>query len=442
MAQTTTPCPRCGGQMIADVQQIFDVGVDPMDKERLLRGAANIAVCPSCGYQSQIAMPIVYHDPEKELLLTYFPAELNMSLPEQQKIIGPLITKVVNSLPPEKKKGYLFQPRTMLTFDTLFETILEADGITKEMLNEQKYKGELIRRLLQTSTESLVEVIHQEESHIDQSFFLMLNNTLDAAVQMRDKNAFEKLKNLQEVLFRETEYGRELKAKADSTQKAITDLQAVGENLNRDTLLDLVLNSPDDSYLQTLAGLARKGMDYEFFTKLSGRIDAAEGEEKAKFTKIRTQLLELTQQIDKALAEEKEMRLKLLEEILKQDDMESAVYQVIRAIDQPFTDVVNEELAAARKAGDFMRSGKLQQLLDIIQKLYTAPEEIQHLEKMLGAETEDALKALIDEEPELAGPEMKKLVEELIEEGKTQNSLTPEVTEKLQMIQKVLNQQA
>ena len=271
MAQTTTPCPRCGGQMIADLQQIFDVSIDPMDKERLLRGAANIAVCPSCGYQSQIAMPIVYHDPEKELLLTYFPAELNMSLPEQQKIIGPLITKVVNSLPPEKKKGYLFFFLSMLTFDTLFETILEADGITKEMLNEQKYKGELIRRLLQTSPDSLVEVIHQEESHMDQSFFLMLNNTLDAAVQMRDKNAFETLKNLQEVLFRETEYGRELKARADSTQKAIADLQAVGENLNRDTLMDLVLGSPDDSYLQTLAGLARNGMDYEFFTKLSSR---------------------------------------------------------------------------------------------------------------------------------------------------------------------------
>jgi len=438
MAQTTTPCPRCGGQMIADVQQIFDVGVDPMDKERLLRGAANIAVCPSCGYQSQIAMPIVYHDPEKELLLTYFPAELNMSLPEQQKIIGPLITKVVNSLPPEKKKGYLFQPRAMLTFDTLFETILEADGITKEMLNEQKYKGELLRRLLQTSDESLTEVIHQEESHMDQSFFLMLTNTMDAAVQMRDKNSFEKLKHLQEVLFRETEYGRELKVRADSTQKAITDIQSLGENLNRDSLLDLVLNSQDDTYLQTLAGLARNGMDYEFFTKLSAKINAAEGEEKEKYTSIRTRLLELTQQIDKALAEEKEMRRKLLEEILKQEDMESAVYQVVRAIDEPFTDVVNEELAAARKSGDFMRSGKLQLLLDIIQKLYTAPEEIQRLEKMLAAETEDALKALIDEDPEMAGEEMKKLVAGLIEEGKAQNSLTPEVSEKLQMIQKVI----
>lgn len=440
MAQTTTPCPRCGGQMIADVQQIFDVSVDPMDKERLLRGAANIAICPSCGYQSQIAMPIVYHDPEKELLLTYFPPELNMPLPEQEKILGPMITKVVNSLPPEKKKGYLFQPRSMLTYDTLAETILEADGITKEMLNEQKYKAELIRRLIQTSPDSLVEVIHQEESHIDQSFFMMLNNTLDAAVQMRDKQSFETLKNLQEVLFKETAYGRELKVKADFTQKAITDLQKLGENLNRDSLLELVLNSPDDIYLQTLTGLARNGMDYEFFTKLSSRINSAEGEEKKKFMNIRTQLLDLTQRIDKALAEEKEVRRKLLEEILKQDDMESAVYQAVRAIDEPFTEVVNEELAAARKSGDFMRSGKLQQLLDLIQKLYTAPDEIRKLETLLSAETEDALKALLEEDPDLGGEGMKKLVDELIEEGKTQNSLTPEVTEKLTMIQKVLNE--
>ncbi len=439
MAQTTTPCPRCGGQMIADVQQIFDVSVDPLDKERLLRGATNIAVCPSCGYQSQIAMPIVYHDPEKELLLTYFPPEMNMPLPEQQKILGPMITKVVNSLPPEKKKGYLFQPRTMLTYDTLIETILGADGITKEMLNEQKYKSELIRRLLQTSPDSLKEVIRQEESHMDQSFFLMLNNTMDAAIQLRDKQSFESLQHLQEVLFTETEYGRELKKRADSTQKAISDLRNLGENLNRDSLLDLVLASPDEAYLQTLAGLARNGMDYEFFTKLSSRINAAEGEEKDRFSGIRTQLLDLTQRIDKALAEEKEARRKLLEEILKQEDMESAVYQAVRAIDQQFTDIVNEELAAARKAGDFMRSGKLQQLLDLIKKLYTAPEAVQHLEKMLAAENEDALRALIEEEPELVDDEMKTLVDELIEEGKAQNSLTPEVSEKLAMIKRVIS---
>ena len=36
---------------------------------------------------------------------------------------------------------------------------------------------------------------------------------------------------------------------------------------------------------------------------------------------------------------------------------------------------------------------------------------------------------------------MKTLVAELIEEGKAQNSLTPEVTEKLAMIQKVISGQ-
>ena len=438
MPQTTISCPQCGGQMIADVQQIFDVGVDPMDKERLLRGAANIAICPSCGYQSQIAMPIVYHDPDKELLLTYFPAELNMSLPEQEKIIGPLITKVVNSLPPEKKKGYLFQPRSMLTYETLFDTILEADGITKEMINEQRYKSDLIRRLMQTPEDSLAEVIHQEESHFDQTFFLLLNNTMDAAMQLRDQESYNALKKVQDVLFRETEYGRELKVRADSTQKAIADLQTLGEKLNRDTLLDLVLNAPDDAYLQTLAGLARGGMDYDFFTKLSERINAAEGEEKVKFEEIREKLLTITQIIDQAIAEERESQKAMLEEILKQEDMENAVYQVVRSIDESFTALVNEELAAARKAGDFMRSGKLQQLLDIIQKLFTAPESVQRLEKMLGAETEEALQALIDEDPEMAGDEMKSLIKELIEEGKNQNSLTPEIMEKLEMIQKVI----
>ena len=438
MAQTTTPCPRCGGQMIADVQQIFDVGQDPMDKERLLRGAANVAMCPSCGYQSGIAMPMVYHDPDKELLLTYFPAEMNMNLDEQEKIMGPLIKKVVDSLPPEKKKGYLFQPRKMLTYETLINTILEADGITKEMLDEQRYKGELLRRLLQTSPDALVEVIHQEEGHMDQTFFMMLSSAMQGALQMGDKKTLEALQALQKVLFTETEYGRQLKVRADSTNQAIKDLQELGDKLDRDTLLNLVLNAKDDAYLQTIASLARGGMDYEFFTKLSSAIDAAEGETKEKYTKTRESLLALVQEIDKAVAEEKEARKQLLEAILKQDDMESAVYQAVRGIDETFTEIAQEELEAARKSGDFMRSGKIQQLLDLIKKLYTAPEEVQLLEKMLSAETDEELNAIIDEEPKMKSDDMRALVTSLIEEGTAQNSLRPEMIEKLNRIQKAI----
>jgi len=52
-----------------------------------------------------IGSPIVYHDPDKELLLTFFPPEMGVPLNEQERQIGPLLKQVVNALPNEKAKG-------------------------------------------------------------------------------------------------------------------------------------------------------------------------------------------------------------------------------------------------------------------------------------------------------------------------------------------------
>ena len=76
MAQTQTTCPRCRQPILAEVEKLFDLNVDPQAKQRLLSGAVNVARCPNCGFEGPINVPIVYHDPEKELLLTYFPPEL------------------------------------------------------------------------------------------------------------------------------------------------------------------------------------------------------------------------------------------------------------------------------------------------------------------------------------------------------------------------------
>jgi hypothetical protein len=50
---------------------------------------------------------------------------------------------VVNGLPTEKRKGYLFQPQTMFTYQTLIDKVLEADGITKEMIEAQQNESTL-----------------------------------------------------------------------------------------------------------------------------------------------------------------------------------------------------------------------------------------------------------------------------------------------------------
>ena len=118
MAQPVAQCPRCRQTMVANVQQIFDLARDPQAKQKLLSGQFNTAICSSCGYASPLGTPLVYHDPEKQLFLTYYPAELNTPLPEQERILGQLIRSVVDALPAEKRGGYLFQPRSMYSYDT------------------------------------------------------------------------------------------------------------------------------------------------------------------------------------------------------------------------------------------------------------------------------------------------------------------------------------
>ncbi len=105
MPQTQIACPRCRQMIPANVEQLFDVTHEPASKQRLLSGQSNFARCQFCGYEGRLATPIVYHDNDKELLLTYFPPELGLPLNEQEKMIGPLIKQVVDRLPAEKRKG-------------------------------------------------------------------------------------------------------------------------------------------------------------------------------------------------------------------------------------------------------------------------------------------------------------------------------------------------
>ena len=90
MPQTQVNCPNCRQPIVADVEQLFDVAADPQAKQIFLSGTQNVAQCPHCGYQGELSLPLVYHDPEHEFLLTYFPTEMMLPREEQERMIGPL----------------------------------------------------------------------------------------------------------------------------------------------------------------------------------------------------------------------------------------------------------------------------------------------------------------------------------------------------------------
>ena len=211
MAKTQTTCPQCRQPVLVEVEQVFDMAKDPLAKQKILSNQANFFQCSACGYQGLLGIPIVYHDPEKELLLTFFPPDLNTPVNEQEKQIGPLIQRIMDNLPKEQRKAYLLQPKSMLTYQTLIEKILEADGITKEMLEDQQQRINLLERLLKTPADQRLDVINKEKDIIDINFFSILSRIIESAMAQGDEESQKPLLELQKLLFENTETGKTLK---------------------------------------------------------------------------------------------------------------------------------------------------------------------------------------------------------------------------------------
>ena len=212
MPQTQIACPRCRQMIAANVEQLFDVTQDPQAKQRLLGGVSNMARCPHCGYQGRLATPIVYHDNDKELLLTFFPPELSLPLNEQERVIGPLIKQVMDRLPPEKRKGYLLNPIPNLTYEFMIQTILSKDGITPEMLKEQQDRVSLIERLMQASSNDVrSELIKQNTDLFDEQFFALFSRIAQSAAASGQEQVARSLVEVQKQLLEETAFGREFK---------------------------------------------------------------------------------------------------------------------------------------------------------------------------------------------------------------------------------------
>ena len=389
MPKTRINCPNCRQPIMADIDQLFDVGQDPTAKQKILSGAFNLASCPNCGFKGMIATPLVYHDPNKDLLLTYFPPELGLPINEQERIIGPMITRVTNSLPQEKRKAYLLQPQSMLTMQTMVERILAADGITKEMIQAQQDRMNLLQRLINASDETIAEITAKEDPLFDSDFFNLLNRLIEASAVQGDQESAKRLGDIQKKLLAKTTFGQQIQEQSKDVEAAIQTLQSAGKSLTREKLLEMVIKSPNETQLSVLASLGRPGMDYEFFRLLSDRIDRARADGRDRLIKLRDQLLEMTRAIDKQMEERLLQARKNLITVVQAKDIKETMAQNLSLVDEFFVQAFNEEMEAARKAGDLEKISKLKQVEEVVDKASTPPPEVALIQELLEAATSD-----------------------------------------------------
>ncbi len=419
MPRTQISCPNCRQPVAVNIKQLFDVGVNPADKQIFLSGAVNMIECPHCGFRGALGTPIVYHDPDKELLLTFVPSELGLPRDEQERAIGALLKQAMDKLAPEKRKAYLLNPQAFFTFQSLVERVLAADGITKEVIQAQQERMKLIERLINASSEENVdEIIQQEENLMDDEFFTLFSSLTQSAVDSGDERAARKFIVLQDKLLRVTKAGQEILAQAREIQEARIALEEAGEDITREKLLEIVLAAPNDLRLNALVSYARPLMDYAFFQQFTNRIAGVGETEEKRLIQLRSKLLEYTKEYDQEVDTRLKRARQNLETLLNAEDIESALLQNLPVVDQFFAQVMSQELEAARKAGNLEKSAKLNKMAEILQQISTPPE-VALIEDLLEAGDDEAVRTKIQESKLEITKDFLELLEQLVKQAQT-----------------------
>lgn len=237
----------------------------------------------------------------------------------------------------------------------------------------------------------------------------MLSQLIQMASSQGDQQGASQLSALQQRLLPMTTTGKELQARSGEIEKVMGKLREAGKGLTREKLLELVLTSESDLQIEAYASLARPGMDYQFFQQLSEKIDAAQGEEKARLSSLRETLLETTRKIDEQLQERINMARQNVEILLKvEENLPEIVVQNLQAIDDYFLQALVLETEEAKQKGDQQRIQKLQHIMEVVQDVVQAasmgPEGVL-LEALLEVETPEERKEIMEENADKITPE-------------------------------------
>lgn len=384
-------CPNCRQPMSVQLEQAVDGGRDPNAKARLISGRLNLFTCPACGFQSRLAAPLLYHDQGKELLILYVPMELGLPKEEQERMIGSMTQAVVNSIPQEQRKGYLFTPKQALTMQGMIEMVLEKDGVSKEMLDARRQKARLIESFLQADPEQWEQMATENDALLDREFFEVITASADAAVANGRRDVAEHLLGLREALLDATTVGRELLAASEQQEVAIQEvakaLNTLGDQVTMEKVVDLALEfgAQGEDRLQALVGLARPVLNYEFFSALSKRLEGATKDEAAHIEAVRDRLLELTQVIDQTSQQAVEGAVNALREIITAHDIDAAIDERLNVIDDMFMQVLSTNIQHAESRNDTAVVSRLKYIFDRVMALLaqSAPPAVQFINEVL-----------------------------------------------------------
>ncbi|MCU0512443.1 MAG: CpXC domain-containing protein [Anaerolineae bacterium] len=368
-ARTTIRCNQCGQPVPADVRTVIDVQSDPQGKALLMSGRLNMVQCPQCGFVNRIVAPLLYHDAEKQLLVAHVPGEVLRGQTEE-KVIGDLMNDLTRSLPKEAFRAYMFNPKRTLTVQGLVDLVMQGDGITPEMLEQQKKRVELLQQLISApSPDAMLALIQQHDSAIDSSFFQTMRLMAGRLVQEGRPDIASRMVVVQDMLLAHSTFGQAL-AQQQSDQEATVEevaqrLQSLGEQATHDDFVALVVEyAADPERLQALVGLARPAFDATFFQKFALFIGQAAAADRPGLEKARDFVIKLTETIDEQLQQTVQRTAQFLQVLLNSPNPDDMLEANADLIDEDFMAVLTANIQEAERRRDAANLARLQAIYE------------------------------------------------------------------------------
>ncbi len=420
---TQLTCPQCGTPYSAEVHQVVDSKHTPHLKQQLLNGQLNVAICPNCGAGGQMATILLFHDADYEMFMVHVPQELNLNTMQREQMIGQLTKQVMDDLPPEERRAYMFQPQIMLNWQTFMEKVLETEGITPEMIARQKKQTELLQTLIKADKDVQDVLLKERANEIDETFFAMLQQVVDMASQMQDNQQMVKLTNLRARLMTETAVGQRMEQQQMALHKLSRQAKKEGGLTPAMLAEHIIANQEKPHVVDALVMAGQGALQYEFFSHLSAEIEKQEkaGDKASveRLKSLRADLLELYEDMQTQSKNMLQEAMDTLNIILQAPDKNRALAENVQKIDDAFMAVLTARMNEAEQKNDMDQFRALNEIHSLIyaQMERTLPPHVQLLNQLVRSESPEEQAQLLDENEEYVSDDLIQLIDQVMEQA-------------------------
>ena len=212
--------------------------------------------------------------------------------------------------------------------------------------------------------------------------------------------------------------------RAQKQQAAVESLKDVN---SPEEFLDRVIAADSDE-ATAIAIAARPALDYKFFESLTARIEASQGAERDRLTKLRDELLDITQKIDQSARAGVEDAVKLLGEIINSPNPRTAARERLDEIDDVFMSVLAANMQRAEQAHNEALLERFEMVYDEVMFMVEdgLPPEVQLINNLLRAPYPDGTREFLLEHQAEMTPEVLELMNTMAAEMAQRADESPE----------------